>query len=95
MRPPYGGTKPGINAALLKRLGLQAILWSVDTQDWSRPPLEQIFRSVETAGRGGIILCHDVMPGTLQVLDQLIDVVHGKGLDFITVSRGIASQQMV
>lgn len=93
MRPPYGGTKPGINAALLKRLGLQAVLWDVDTNDWSRPPPEQILRTVESTKRGSIILCHDVMPGTLEVLSQLIDVVRGKGFDFITISRGIENKE--
>lgn len=89
MRPPYGSTKPALNK-VIRGLDMEVIMWDVDTLDWTRPESSAIVRLVkERATSGCIILCHDIMPGTLEALERLVDEVHSKGLRLVTVTDAL------
>jgi peptidoglycan/xylan/chitin deacetylase (PgdA/CDA1 family) len=90
MRPPYGSTKPRINTKIKTELGLDVIMWNIDTLDWTRPASKPLVDHVSHyISPGSIILCHDIMPGTLTVMPMLIEAVHSLGFTFVTVADSI------
>ena len=71
MRPPYGNTNGKLNAFIQDKGNLSVIMWSLDTLDWKRPPPKQIVDlTVSKVKSGDIILCHDIHPGTIEVLTR-------------------------
>ena len=58
IRPPYGAQNARIRTDV-GRLGLLAVLWNIDTRDWTRPGTQQIIRSALAVRPGGIIIMHD------------------------------------
>jgi peptidoglycan/xylan/chitin deacetylase (PgdA/CDA1 family) len=58
-RPPYGAYNSQ-TLALLHRLGMLMVLWSVDPRDWIRPGTAAIIHRVLSAARpGAIVELHD------------------------------------
>src|ERR1700690_1506491 len=57
-RPPWGGRRPG-TFSLVRRLGLEPVMWNVTGYDWNAPSAEQIERKVGNARGGDVILLHD------------------------------------
>jgi peptidoglycan/xylan/chitin deacetylase (PgdA/CDA1 family) len=88
MRPPYGNTNNGLNKYLESDEHLTVVLWSLDTLDWKRPKPADIVKQVVTKIKpGGIILCHDVHPGTIEAVPMFIDELQKQGYNFLTVSE--------
>jgi peptidoglycan/xylan/chitin deacetylase (PgdA/CDA1 family) len=59
LRPPYGATD-GYTFQLAGELGLDVVLWTVDTQDWMRPGTEVLVDYIlANASPGAIMLMHD------------------------------------
>ena len=88
-RPP-GGLYNSQVLEIARQRGYKAILWSIDTRDWSCPPknkiIEVVFREIKP---GSIILMHDgqyPIP-TPQVMREIIDGLRERGYDFVTVSE--------
>jgi peptidoglycan-N-acetylglucosamine deacetylase len=78
-RPPYGVTNPNL-AKAVKRTGMHSIGWSV--------------RSFDTAAKdklkvegGDIILLHDSMPITREILTSLISRLREKGFTFARLDK--------
>jgi peptidoglycan/xylan/chitin deacetylase (PgdA/CDA1 family) len=68
-------------------------LWSVDPLDWRRPGAEVVRqRLVEGATPGGILLAHDIHPGTIEAMPGTIGDLKAKGYGFATVSQLLALQ---
>lgn len=91
-RPPYGV----VDQALVNRaraVGLDTVLWDVDTDDWqSATTVDSILANVKaTAGNGSIILMHDggdqPRTKTLELLPRLVDLLRGEGYELVTVSE--------
>jgi len=57
-RPPWGGRRPG-TFSLVRRLGLEPVMWNVTGYDWNAPSAEHIERKVGNARGGDVILLHD------------------------------------
>ncbi|MFI7609123.1 polysaccharide deacetylase family protein [Micromonospora sp. NPDC049366] len=58
-RQPGGQWTPEV-VAVAKELGMRALHWSVDPQDWAKPPAKTISKRVVAAVRpGSIVLLHD------------------------------------
>jgi peptidoglycan/xylan/chitin deacetylase (PgdA/CDA1 family) len=94
MRPPYGNTNKGLNEFIYKNDKLKVILWSYDTNDWKRPaPSEIVSKTVAKIKPGAVILCHDIHPGTIAAMPELIDKLHAAGYKFQTVSGLLAMQE--
>lgn len=89
IRPPYGAMSKA-NADLI---GMPAIQWSVDSQDWkskSKPAI--IARIQATARPGGIVLMHDIQPAEVQALPVVIANLKRQGYQFVTVSQLLGQQ---
>lgn len=87
-RPPYGNTNNGLNKYIQETEGATVVIWSLDTLDWKRPkPADIVKQAVSKIKPGGIILCHDVHPGTIEAIPLLIDELQKAGYSFVTVSE--------
>lgn len=88
-RPPGGSYNSQVLEVAHQR-GYRAILWSIDTRDWSCPPNPQIIDTIfKEIKPGSIILMHDgqyPIP-TPQVLSTIIDGLRERGYEFVTVSE--------
>ena len=94
MRPPYGAINDRVRASILRDHGLDVIMWSVDPLDWKRPGAEVVRRRlVEGATPGGILLAHDIHPGTIEAMPGTIQDLKAKGYGFATVSQLLALQE--
>ncbi len=68
-----------------------AVLWSIDSRDWSRPGIAQIKANVlEKARNGSIILFHDDHDQIIQALPEIIVNLQQQGYQFLTVSEMMA-----
>lgn len=94
MRPPYGAVNDRVRQAMFNDHGLDVIMWSVDPLDWRRPGAEVVRRRlVDGASPGGILLAHDIHPGTIEAMPGTIRDLKAKGYGFATVSQLLALQE--
>jgi len=95
-RFPYGEfTQDEIDDT--REVGLNTVLWDVDTRDWSKPGVDAIYNKVVSLTQpGSIILHHDgTEPGvydgdrrqTVASLPREIDYLRSQGYRFVTVSQ--------
>ncbi|NLB46996.1 MAG: polysaccharide deacetylase family protein [Microbacteriaceae bacterium] len=83
-RPPYGA----INNQIIDAVGMPAILWSVDTNDWRRPGQDALVeRSVGVVKTGGIILFHDSHPDSVAVAGRVVEGLRDRGFELVTVTQ--------
>lgn len=83
-RPPYGA----INQAVIDAVGMPAVLWSVDTNDWRRPGVDALFdRAVNGAAPGGIVLFHDTHDETVAAAGDIIVGLRNRGFEPVTVTE--------
>src|SRR5262249_21503162 len=58
-RPPWGGRRPGV-FQLVRKLGLEPIMWNVTGYDWDAPSADYIEKKVRARMHGGsVVLLHD------------------------------------
>jgi peptidoglycan-N-acetylglucosamine deacetylase len=57
-RPPYGFTNKAVNQ-IAADLGMETVLWDVDTADYARPGVNAIAAAITAAPPGAIVLMHD------------------------------------
>ncbi|MDL2281172.1 polysaccharide deacetylase family protein [Selenomonadales bacterium OttesenSCG-928-I06] len=83
--PPYGEyNKTVLEAA--DEIGYKTIMWSIDTIDWQKPPVEVVKKRVLTKiHNGAIVLMHPTDP-TLKALPDLIKEIQNKGYIITTVT---------
>ena len=94
MRPPYGAINERVRQTILRDHGLDVIMWSCDPLDWKRPGAEVVRRRlVEGAAPGGILLAHDIHPGTIEAMPGTIQDLKARGYGFATVSQLLALQE--
>ena len=86
-RPP-GGDYNGDVIRDAARRGYITTLWTNDPGDFQKPPPDIILRrSLEHLENGAIILMHDGIPQTLQILPQFIEEARRRGYQFVTISQ--------
>ncbi len=90
VRPPYGATNAGVKATI-ESLGLQQMLWNVDTNDWKRPGSSVIYQRIMSGARhGAVILMHDGggnREGTVAAVRQAVPALQAKGFELVTLSE--------
>ena len=87
MRPP-GGYINDNTLAVLKNLGMPAIMWSIDTRDWQhRNPQKTIETVLTQVKDGDIILMHDIFPSSVQAALEIADRLTEEGYRFVTVDE--------
>ncbi|WP_436850764.1 polysaccharide deacetylase family protein [Streptomyces avermitilis] len=90
MRPPQGRTDDEVSA-LMKKLGLAQVLWSVTAKDYATTDTALITRRVlDRTRRDGIILLHERYRGTIPAVPEIIDTLRRRGYTFVTVSQLLA-----
>ena len=69
-------------------------MWSCDPLDWKRPGAQIVRqRMVDGASPGGILLAHDIHPGTIEAVPGVIQDLKAKGYGFATVSQLLALRE--
>ncbi|MFE6041543.1 polysaccharide deacetylase family protein [Streptomyces sp. NPDC056452] len=90
MRPPQGRTDDTVSG-ICAELGLSQILWSATAKDYSTNDSALIRKRIlDQAGRDGIILLHDIYPGTVPAVPGIIDALKDRGYTFVTVPQLMA-----
>jgi peptidoglycan-N-acetylglucosamine deacetylase len=76
-RPPYG-IYNGATIAVLRRLRMFMVLWSIDPGDWRRPGIKAIVSNVLTNSRPGrIVIMHDGGGDRSQTIAALPAIIRG------------------
>lgn len=92
-RPPWGGRRPGV-FGLVRRLGLEPIMWNVTGYDWDAPSADYIEQKVSGRIRGGnVVLLHDGghrsfgtdRSQTVEAVQKLIPRYQSEGFEFVKV----------
>lgn len=80
-RPPFGVTNPRYPKALTS-LGLVSVGWSLRSYDTAiSNSAELLSRLVSRVREGRIVLMHDTLPQTAEVLPSFLDYCRSKGLE--------------
>jgi peptidoglycan/xylan/chitin deacetylase (PgdA/CDA1 family) len=86
-RPPGGQRDADVDAAAAA-LGYTTVLWTDDPGDYDSPGEDVIVaRTLWKAKNGGILLLHDGVQQTIDVLPRLITTLRGEGFRFVTVDE--------
>lgn len=86
-RPPGGQYDRGVTEAV-QALGYAMALWTDDPGDYDNPSASVLLdKTLERATPGGIILLHDGVDVTVQILPALIDRLRARGFRFVTLER--------
>lgn len=81
-RPPYGVTNPNI-AKALEHYPQAVIGWNVRSFDTLATDQEKLFQKlIHEIKAGSILLFHDTLPLTTQILDNLITELKNRGFSF-------------
>ena len=73
-------------------MGLTVVHWSINSQDWRNPGVEEIVKNISKARKGDIILMHasDAATQTDKALPEVLSILKKKG-EMVTVSHMIAN----
>ncbi|MEI6521736.1 MAG: polysaccharide deacetylase family protein [bacterium] len=86
-RPPGGDYDTQV-AAASELLGYTIVLWTDDPGDYASPGDKVILqRTLKQASPGGIILIHDGIQQTIDILPQLIETLKKQGYQFVTIDE--------
>jgi peptidoglycan/xylan/chitin deacetylase (PgdA/CDA1 family) len=86
-RPPGGQATPEVMRGAAK-CDLTTAMWSDDPKDYANPGPDVILqRTLEHANPGGIILLHEGVDETMQVLPQIVNTLRSEGYRFVTMSE--------
>jgi peptidoglycan/xylan/chitin deacetylase (PgdA/CDA1 family) len=88
-RPPFGVTNPNLKTAL-KDSGYQVIGWDIRSLDTTKLPSGFLFkRIIRRIKPGSILLFHDTMPQTPEILERVIDFASENGFSFVSTNKNI------
>jgi peptidoglycan/xylan/chitin deacetylase (PgdA/CDA1 family) len=86
-RPPYGVTNPNLGSAV-KQTNMHSIGWNVRSFDTSaKDPQQLLARILDRLHGGDIILMHDSMPITKEILTELIIRARQNGFTFVPLDK--------
>lgn len=86
-RPPYGSFTQRQMTMLRDRRNMPSVLWSVDPLDWRRPGSSTIAnRILRAIAPGAIVLVHDIHPGTIDAVPQILEGMADRGYSPVTIS---------
>jgi len=86
-RPPGGDYSRRV-AETMEALGYTMVLWTDDPGDYASPGDKVIeTRVLDTISNGGIVLIHDGVQQTVDVLPQILTYLKDKGYEFVTVDE--------
>ena len=84
VRAPYGelpvDSEPDLNRIYIG--------WTVDPLDWMTEDTGAVVKTVvEEINPGDVILLHDCYPSSVQAAIRIVDLLQGKGYEFVTVDH--------
>ena len=83
-RPPYGFR----NYEMEEITDMRAILWNIDSKDWSNRDEEITYQNVMNGVRdGGIVLMHSLYPSSAAAVQRLVPDLLDKGYQLVTISE--------
>jgi peptidoglycan/xylan/chitin deacetylase (PgdA/CDA1 family) len=86
VRPPGGLTNPTLNALLNSQY--KVVLWSLDSKDSSLTDPAAVSKAVvDHAKPGDVVLLHDTCNVTIAALPGILDALHAKGYEFLTLAQ--------
>ena len=89
-RPPYGAYDETTHQ-VLRSLRMLSVLWSVDSEDYTKPGVDKIVDNVVSAVHpGAIILMHDGggdRTQTIAAVQRIVPQLRRQGYRFVTVPR--------
>lgn len=86
-RPPGGDYSDSI-AETVEALGYRLILWTDDPGDWASPGQQVILkRTLSAVNNGAIILIHDGIQETLDILPTILQAVKAQGYELVTIDQ--------
>lgn len=86
-RPPYGVTNPNL-AKAIKTCSMKSIAWNIRSFDTKAKKKEQLLQTILGQLKGGdIILLHDSMTITREILTDLIIQARQKGYTFVRIDK--------
>ena len=89
-RPPFGVTNPTI-AKAVRQLGYTPIGWSIRTLDTQQSAPDKILARIrKRLEPGAIILLHDRMPGSDQLVKQILDMLKEQGYTVVRPDKLLA-----
>ena len=93
-RPPFGATD-AMTATVAGSLGLETMLWTVDSRDWDGSPPDVVARrAIEGMAPGAVILLHSPADSTMLALPDILAAAAAGGYRCLTLSawkRAIAA----
>ena len=90
-RPPYGRCDAQTQA-IARAEGLETVLWSVDSEDWTGHSPETIARRViEGFAPGAVILMHSVAANSVAALPVILEQAARRGYRCVTLSEAAGS----
>ncbi len=91
VRPPYGSMTPELAATI----GMPEIVWSVDTRDWQHGNTQMTIDNVlYAAGRGDIVLMHDIYASTVNAAPAIVDGLQVAGYTLVTIDQLFGNRQL-
>ncbi|MCO1618929.1 polysaccharide deacetylase family protein [Micromonospora sp. CPM1] len=78
-RPPYGETNSTLQSVATS-LGLRQVIWDVDSQDWNGASVSQIVSNASRLQAGQVILMHDGIQNTRDVIPQIMANLSSRNL---------------
>lgn len=89
-RPPFGVTNPTI-AKAVRRLGYTSIGWNIRTLDTQQPSPEKVLNRIRKGLKpGSIILLHDRIPNSGQLVKQILDLLKEQGYSIVRLDELLA-----
>ncbi len=89
-RPPFGVTNPTI-AKAVRQLGYTSIGWNIRTLDTQQPTPDKVLNKIRKGLKpGSIILLHDRIPDSGQLVKQILDLLKGQGYTVVRLDELLA-----
>lgn len=86
-RPPGGDCDQWVLESA-QALGYTSVFWTDDPGDYASPGADVIEqRLLRSVDNGGIILLHDGIRQTIEILPRLLQTLKARGYDFVTVDE--------
>ena len=90
VRPPYGSVNSSVLSSL-GSIGIPAIYWSIDPQDWSHGNASTTYSHImDRVQDGAIVLMHDIVASTATAVEWMVPELIAKGYQLVTVSELLA-----
>lgn len=92
--PPSGAFSDQVVQIARDEFQMKTILWTVDTVDWRKPPVQQMVKKItDKLDNGVLVLMHPTQSAS-EGLEQMIVAAQKRGLTITTVSEVISSKRI-